>query len=82
MLISHTQLRKLTFRCSFFSVNFCLICFRPLTDKPPRPVAPSAPSLTAEITKPSVTRRARVLYDYDAADNTELSLLSEEVRLD
>lgn len=28
---------------------------------------------------PSIMRRARVLYDYDAADASELSLLADEV---
>ena len=29
--------------------------------------------------KPSVTRKAKVLYDYDATEDNELSLLADEV---
>jgi hypothetical protein len=53
---------------------------------PPVPAA-SAPSATdvaagadpSGFTRPSQTRKAKVLYDYDAADDSELSLLSDEV---
>lgn len=31
------------------------------------------------IPRPSLTRKAKVLYDYDAADKNELSLLADEV---
>ena len=48
---------------------------------------PSAPPSTdtsggldfSSISRPSVTRKAKVLYDYDAADKNELSLLADEV---
>lgn len=43
--------------------------------------APVVEALNPSEVKPpsSGTRRARVLYDYDAADSSELSLLSDEV---
>ena len=44
----------------------------------------SKPSTTFDInavTKPSVTHKAKVLYDYDATESDELSLLADEVRL-
>jgi len=51
-----------------------------------RPSIPSAPSLAVDHSpshqsqqEPLLTRRARVLYDYDAADSSELSLLADEV---
>ena len=64
-----------------------LLCFS-LT----RSGAPSAPPLRPEPPVPSTTgrasdtqtpapRKARALYDYDAADSTELSLLADEVVL-
>ena len=31
------------------------------------------------ITKPSFTHKAKVLYDYDAAEDDEISLLADEV---
>ena len=42
-------------------------------------VAPSAPP--AEAMYNAEGKRARVLYDYDAADKTELSLVADEVTL-
>ena len=50
-------------------------------------VPPSAPPPTDTssgldpntIPRPSLTRKAKVLYDYDAADKNELSLLADEV---
>ena len=44
------------------------------------PLRPSAPP-AIQVTAPSPTekKQARVLYDYDAADNSELSLLADEV---
>lgn len=43
--------------------------------------APVVEALNPSEVKPpsSGTRKARVLYDYDAADSSELSLLSDEV---
>lgn len=38
------------------------------------PTSPTSPNPTQ-----SNSRRARVLYDYDAADRTELSLIADEV---
>ena len=50
------------------------------------PVAPPAvPSDAAggvdinSYTRPAVTRKAKVLYDYDASEKNELSLLADEV---
>ncbi|XP_032905027.1 endophilin-B2 isoform X7 [Amblyraja radiata] len=45
------------------------------------PCNPSAPSMTfTEVSPPSTgTRKARVLYDYDAADSSELELLADEL---
>lgn len=48
------------------------------------PTAPPASDVAASkdmssLPKPAQTRKAKVLYDYDAADDTELSLLSDEV---
>lgn len=55
---------------------------------PPTPAAsaPSAADVAAGpdptgFTRPAQTRKAKVLYDYDAADDNELSLLSDEVRI-
>ncbi|XP_031570585.1 endophilin-B1-like isoform X2 [Actinia tenebrosa] len=53
---------------------------------PPTPAA-SAPSAAevaagpdpAGFTRPAQTKKAKVLYDYDAADDSELSLLSDEI---
>lgn len=44
------------------------------------PLRPSAPP-AIQVTAPSPTekKQARVLYDYDAADSSELSLLADEV---
>jgi hypothetical protein len=53
-------------------------------NKPP-PYNISKPSTTLDIhtvTKPSVTHKAKVLYDYDAAEDDELSLLADEVSRD
>lgn len=46
----------------------------------PAPLHPSAPP-SIEVTAPTPTekRQAKALYDYDAADSTELSLLADEV---
>lgn len=44
------------------------------------PSRPSAPPF-AQAINPSITRKAKVLYDYDAMDKTELSLLADEVLL-
>lgn len=51
----------------------------------PGPTAPPAADVGAgkdmsSYPKPAQTRKAKVLYDYDAADDSELSLLSDEVR--
>ena len=49
--------------------------------KPP-PYNVSKPSTKLDIntvTKPSVTHKAKVLYDYDASESDELSLLADEV---
>ena len=47
---------------------------------PLRPAAPvsSAPAKASDKQLPA-PRKARALYDYDAADSTELSLLADEV---
>lgn len=42
----------------------------------------SKPSTTLDVksvARPSVTHKAKVLYDYDAAEDDELSLLADEV---
>ncbi|XP_057289510.1 endophilin-B1-like [Hydractinia symbiolongicarpus] len=61
------------------------------THPPTRPKPPTAPHITAPSAppshlasdvnpeKPAVTRKAVVLYDYDAVDQSELSLLADEV---
>jgi hypothetical protein len=49
--------------------------------KPP-PFNVSKPSTKLDIntvSRPSVTHKARVLYDYDAAEDDEISLLADEV---
>lgn len=57
---------------------------------PTIPVAASLPSVSAgstasggfnELRGSNVSRRARVLYDYDAASSSELSLLADEVNV-
>lgn len=60
---------------------------------PTIPVASSLPSVSAgrggstaaagfnELRSSNVSRRARVLYDYDAASSSELSLLADEVNV-
>lgn len=54
---------------------------------PTIPVSASLPSAAAaaagfsELRGSNASRRARVLYDYDAASSSELSLLADEVRL-
>jgi hypothetical protein len=50
-------------------------------NKPP-PFNVSKPSTKLDIntvSRPSVTHKARVLYDYDAAEDDEISLLADEV---
>ncbi|XP_017355355.1 endophilin-B1 isoform X2 [Cebus imitator] len=42
-------------------------------------VAITSPSNLSDLTECSGSRKARVLYDYDAANSTELSLLADEV---
>ncbi|EDO38201.1 predicted protein [Nematostella vectensis] len=58
----------------------------PPTDSVPLvpPTAPSAADVRGVLDvnaypRPSVTKKAKVLYDYDATDSSELSLLSDEV---
>lgn len=61
---------------------------------PTAPMSASLPSVSAgsgslaaasggfsELRSSNVSRKARVLYDYDAASSNELSLLADEVRL-
>lgn len=61
---------------------------------PTIPVSASLPSVSAgrggsttasggfnELRSSNVSRRARVLYDYDAASSSELSLLADEVKV-
>lgn len=52
------------------------------------PLAPPSGSLPIDssrsldpntVPRPALTRKAKVLYDYDAADKNELSLLADEV---
>ncbi len=58
----------------------------PGASPPSRPPNPSnaleSSTLKIEEVKPPATgtRKAKVLYDYDAADTSELSLLADEVR--
>ena len=53
--------------------------------EPKRPPPPSAPPMytspfpATNGVEASIKRKARVLYDYDAADPSELSLLADEV---
>ncbi|XP_047135621.1 endophilin-B1 isoform X4 [Hydra vulgaris] len=51
-------------------------------ERPTRPFLPSDPPPYNSVmpsSRPLVTRRAKVLYDYDAYDTTELSLLADEI---
>ena len=52
----------------------------PSQKAPSDPLSPSAPP-QIEVTAPTPTerRQAKALYDYDAADSSELSLLADEV---
>ena len=47
------------------------------------PSAPSADTASGfdlnTVPRPSLTKKAKVLYDYDAAEKNELSLLADEV---
>jgi len=62
----------------YISNLFLHSCFRPLSTE--RPALPSAPSIEENNDHQALlTRRARALYDYDAADESELSLLADEV---
>lgn len=81
------NIRKLHFRekkLSFSSVCRVLSIFYVRFRAQERPVhppsRPSAPPF-AQAINPSITRKAKVLYDYDAMDKTELSLLADEVLL-
>ena len=56
----------------------------PIGTSPGGAVLPSAPPATSDanqngIPKPNLARKAKVLYDYDAADMNELSLIADEV---
>lgn len=52
----------------------------PLVTPSAPPSADSASGLDPNtVPRPSLTRKAKVLYDYDAADKNELSLLADEV---
>ncbi|XP_020892411.1 endophilin-B1 isoform X1 [Exaiptasia diaphana] len=55
----------------------------PPGDIMPPVAAPTAPPSAGKdmsgLPKPAQTRKAKVLYDYDAADDSELSLLSDEI---
>ena len=63
------------------------ISFSPPGDAAISFVPPSAPSFSDTsggldlntVPRPSLTQKAKVLYDYDAADKNELSLLADEV---
>ena len=50
-----------------------------VTPSAPPPADTSSGLDLNTIPRPSLTRKAKVLYDYDAADKNELSLLAEEV---
>jgi hypothetical protein len=86
---------SLIFFPSIFSKLFIYFCsgtgatgrssssFASMSKAPPYNI--SKPSTTLDIhtvTKPSVTHKAKVLYDYDAAEDDELSLLADEVSRD
>ena len=56
----------------------------PIGASPVGPILPSAPPASSDanqngIPKPNLARKAKVLYDYDAADMNELSLIADEV---
>lgn len=56
----------------------------PIGSTPVGSVLPSAPPIASDanqngIPKPNLARKAKVLYDYDAADMNELSLIADEV---
>ncbi len=57
----------------------------PIGSSPMAPMDPSAPPAATSdanqngIPKPNLARKAKVLYDYDAADMNELSLVADEV---
>lgn len=63
------------------------ISFSPPGDAALSFVPPSVPSFSDTsggldlntVPRPSLTQKAKVLYDYDAADKNELSLLADEV---
>lgn len=50
-----------------------------VTPSAPPPADTSSGLDPNTIPRPSLTRKAKVLYDYDAADKNELSLLADEV---
>lgn len=56
----------------------------PIGNSPSGSIMPSAPPSSSDanqngIPKPNLARKAKVLYDYDAADMNELSLIADEV---
>ena len=53
--------------------------FSSMSNKDSKPSAPPATESNSTTVLPSDGQKARVLYDYDAADMTELSLLADEV---
>ena len=62
---------------SYFLFDFISQINSPSASKPDLPAVPkTSKSMDAKM---SVSRKAKVLYDYDASDDTELSLLADEV---
>lgn len=80
--------RKLQFWKEFIPLQFLFAEFLSIfyvrfraQERPVQPPSrPTAPPF-AQAINPSFTRKAKVLYDYDAMDKTELSLLADEVLL-
>ena len=82
---------KYVFPCCLIPLSLCvhwLITL--LVTSPPGEVTPpvAPPSVSSQVSsgvdinsypRPSVTRKAKVLYDYDASEKDELSLLADEV---
>nr|XP_009296539.1 SH3-domain GRB2-like endophilin B1 isoform X4 [Danio rerio] len=60
------------------SASVCVPTAPPAASLPAPPPSQASPALN-ELRSSSGTRKARVLYDYDAASSTELSLLADEV---
>lgn len=89
----HPPLPPTSFPSSFTNNNQSAVSGGASISVPTIPVSASLPSVSAgrssaaasggfnELRSSNGSRKARVLYDYDAASSSELSLLADEVRL-